>query len=200
MKRGSFVCFVMLMMLFSSISVNADFVDFFAGDSSNDYGGMITGYSVLDCIGELFRNLFGGTVGYAGGGVGGGRCTSAAPYYCYKTDDIDNGDCFLNEASAREEGFAFDVCELSEGEEVSIPSGEESSTPSGDGATNPDLGGATPPASSVQPSAGYVQPPATPVNTQPSANGKCYSEAPYYCYNSGDYDNGGCFRDEDSAS
>ena len=57
MKRGSFVCFVMLMMLFSSISVNADFVDFF----SDDYGDMITGYSVFDTIGGFFKNLFGGT-------------------------------------------------------------------------------------------------------------------------------------------
>ena len=66
MKRGSFVCFVMLMMLFSSISVNADFVDFFAGDSSNDYGGMITGYSVFDTIWEFFNGLFGReNVGYS---------------------------------------------------------------------------------------------------------------------------------------
>ena len=60
MKRGSFVCFVMLMMLFSSISVNADFVDFFAGDSSNDYGGMITGYSVFDTIGDFLKIYLGG--------------------------------------------------------------------------------------------------------------------------------------------
>ncbi|HLC57912.1 MAG TPA: hypothetical protein VJH95_05035, partial [Candidatus Nanoarchaeia archaeon] len=65
MKRGSCVCFAIAILLISIISVNADVVDFFAGDSSNDYGGMITGYSVFDTIWEFFNGLFGrGAVGY----------------------------------------------------------------------------------------------------------------------------------------
>src|SRR3989344_6715827 len=79
MKRGTFVVFAILILIFSSVSVNADLVDWFtqdhAGSLSNE--NKITGISFFSGIGNWFKGLFGGVAGKQVEGV---NCDEQ-PYY-----------------------------------------------------------------------------------------------------------------------
>src|SRR3989344_1288257 len=98
MKRGTFVVFAILILIFSSVSVNADLVDWFtqdhAGSLSNE--NQITGLSFFgdffNSIGNFFKKLLGQEqVGFAG---------SSGKSYDFNNDGcVDIGD----------EGFVFDI-------------------------------------------------------------------------------------------